>query len=417
MKRRTFLRESALLSAGFVVSSWHIVGNYRKPFITKAIEPLSLKKAEIPVLVLEGSPRQRGQVHGEELREKILELVQIWKLGLGRQYWMDPDEYISEFLENTNFPVAIKKWTPGLLEEVKGLAEGSGVDYETMLAYQFVDEEWWYGMHKTWRLPIPDAKHCSALGVYGQEGLPNLVAQNLDIPAYTNGFQALLDIKYKDSSLEALVFTYAGLISLCGMNNHGIGEVVNALLQLDHRVDGLPVAFINRGILEQTNHEEAVQFVKNIKHASGQNYTIGSPEKISAFECSANKVSAFVPYKGAKRMYHTNHPLVNDDQGIHRQFLKKWPERMQPKHPGNSEIRYAALEKRLKDPDKRITFDKVKETLSSRDDPRNPVCRIRRKDGRGAFTSGCLIMELSQSPVLHLSPGPPCTTEFQTFTF
>jgi len=333
---------------------------------------------------------------------------------------MDPDEYISEFLENTNFPVAIKKWTPGLLEEVKGIAEGSGVDYETMLAYQFVDEEWWYGMHKMRKVPIPDAKRCSALGVYGQEGLPNLVAQNLDGPSFYDGFQALLRIKYKDSPIEALVFTYAGLISLCGMNNHGIGEVVNALLQLDHRVDGLPVAFINRGILEQTNHEDAVRFVQNIKHASGQNYTVGSPEKVSAFECSANKVSAFVPYKGAKRIYHTNHPLVNDDQSIYRKFLEKIPfleKILRPKPSRNSEIRYNLLERRLKDPSKRITVETIKSILSSHDDPKNPVCRHKPKEGMGAFTSGCLIMELEDSPVLYLAPGPPCSTEFKAYKF
>jgi hypothetical protein len=59
----------------------------------------------------------------------------------------------------------------------------------------------------------------------------------------------------------------------------------------------------------------------------------------------------------------------------------------------------------------------TKEALSSKDDSRNPVCLERRPDGRGSFTAGCLIMELSEKPKLHFAPGPPCAMEFQTFAF
>jgi len=185
-----------------------------------------------------------------------------------------------------------------------------------MLAYQLVDEEWWYSLYgyHTKSIPVPaDAKNCSALAVYGQKNLPTYVAQNLDIPAFTYGYQALLHIEYNDSPLECYVFTYAGLIAACGMNNYGIGEVVNALLQLNHRTDGLPVAFVNRGILERTTYDDAVKFLHDIRHASSQNYIIGGRQKASSHECSANKVSCFEPYKGATRLYHTNHPLANDD--------------------------------------------------------------------------------------------------------
>lgn len=41
---------------------------------------------------------------------------------------------------------------------------------------------------------------------------------------------------------------------------------------------------------------------------------IGDSERALAFECSANKVVQFVPYDGARRVYHTNHAMVNDDK-------------------------------------------------------------------------------------------------------
>lgn len=423
MKRRTFLKQGTLFSAGLALyASRHLrcSTEYSLSAAASTFHSASKEEKVIPVLHLNGTPRDRGRIHGETLRPQIKELVSIWKDELHRQTSVNPDMYLMEFLEKTNFTKAIKLWTPDLLGEVKGIADGADIELKTMLAFQFVDEEWWYSAYgyRTKSIPVPaDAKQCSALAVFGQMDLPTYVAQNLDIPAFTDGFQALLHIKYKDSPLECLVFTYAGLISACGMNNHGIGQVVNALLQLNHRADGLPVAFVNRGILERTTHDAAVKFLHDIRHASGQNYIIGGRRKTSAHECSANKVSRFEPYEGATRLYHTNHPLANDDQGIYKEWLESVKDQWEPQHPGNSDIRFMSLEKRLKDPKMTIIVDSIKEILSSKDDPQNPVCREKRADGGGGFTAGCLIMDLSEKPVLHLAPGPPCTTDFQTYTF
>jgi hypothetical protein len=237
----------------------------------------------------------------------------------------------------------------------------------------------------------------------------------MDIMSWTDGFEVLLHIKHQDSSLESFVFTYAGLIALNGLNSRAIGICCNTLLQLDQRSDGLPVAFIVRGVLEKHNYHDATNFVQKIKHASGQNYTIGGPEKVSAFECSANKAVEFVPYEGATRVYHTNHPLVNDDQGIFQEVLRKLPPEKRPQSPTNSEIRFSSLERRLKDRPKRITVDTAKAILSSHDDPKNPICN--HPEEHGGLTAGCMIYELSEHPTLHLAPGPPCSTEFKTYKF
>lgn len=420
MKRRTFLKQGVIISTGLALSPGQSLRGDIWSHLNEAEGDFNSASKELPVLHLKGTPRERGRIHGETLRHRIKELVSLWKDELRNQVKINPDVYLMEFLEKTSFTKAIKTWTPDLLKEVEGIAEGAGIEFNAMLAYQLVDEEWWYNAYgyRTKSIPAPeDAKHCSALAVYGQKDLPTYVAQNLDIPAFTDGYQALLHIKYNDSPLDCYVFTYAGLIAACGMNNYGIGEVVNALLQLNHRPDGLPVAFVNRGILERTTHDDAVKFLHDIRHASGQNYIIGGRQKASSLECSANKVSRFEPYKGATRLYHTNHPLANDDQSIYREWLESVKDQYQPRHPNNSDIRFMSLEKRLKDPDRAITVDDIKEVLSSKDDPENPVCREKRADGRGAFTAGSLIMDLAENPVLHFAPGPPCTTEFQIYTF
>ncbi len=403
--------------AGF--SAGCLVPTYWRGFSSIPEIPVSTptKTDEIQVLELRGTPRQRGQAHGEALRDKISELIEIWFDGLRTNRKIDPNACINDFLENTQFVKSIKAWTPDLLEEVKGIAEGSGIPYKTILAFQVGEEEGWYARIKesdspVAPIPVFPLQKCSGLGAYDQEGLPSLVAQNQD---YTlkDGSEALLHIKYKDSSLESYVFTLAGLIAILpGMNNSPLGICANALPQLAPRIDGLPVAFIARGVLERHSFRDAVKFMHEIKHATGQNYIVGGPDEVGSFECSANKVSRFIPYPGANRTYHTNHVLVNDD-------LDKTLDasRVYAGFQDNTKARFQALEKRLKDPASKITVKIAKEALSSHDNPEYPVCRHTPKPGGVGFTAGCGIAEFSNPPIFHFASGPPCSTKFKMYSF
>jgi len=412
MKRRAFFKKSAHLlagiSAGCLVPS-ECEGFFSIPLMTFSSPP---KKEDIDVLELSGTPLQRGRVHGEALRSKISELIEIWHEDLRKNRKRDPAACIDDLLEHTRFEQAIKMWTPDLLEEVRGIAEGSGLDYKTIFAFQVAEEEGWYARRREFASPAASERKCSSLAVYGQEGLPSLAGQNQD---YTlkDGNEVLLHIRHKDSSLESYVFTLAGMIAILpGMNSAPLAICANGLPQLAPRPDGLPVAFIARGVLERRSFEDAVKFIHQIKQATGQNYVIGSPEEAGSFECSASKVSRFVPYPGATRIYHTNHALVNDDRDstfdedrVYGGFLK------------NTEARFRALENRLKDPAKKISTATAKEALSSHDDSQFPVCRHSPKPGGFGFTAGCGIAEFSDPPVFHFAPGPPCSTEFKKYTF
>lgn len=402
MKRRTFLKKSGIAAAGIACSPILNLGCKQSRHV-------------LPVIELSGTPRQRGRIHGETLRPMIREIVDLWKSELASA-WGDPDDYIQEFLADTRFTDAVLHWTPGLMEEVRGISEGSGIDFDTLFAFQCVDEEWWYSRNRRHGIVLPPYEKCSVVAVFGQENIPTIVAQNMDLASWEDGFQILLRIRHEDSDLESFVFTQAGLIATNGMNNRGIGECVNALLQLDQRIDGLPVAFINRGILERETFGDAVDFVKSVNHASGQAYTIGGPERAVTLECSARSVVPFEPVENATRLYHTNHPLANPDQAIFDEYLEKIGLERTDWYP-NSEIRYAALESRLKSSERPAILQTVKDALASHDDPDHPVCRHIAEDGSGGFTFGCTVFELGPEPRLHLAPGPPCSTAFETFEF
>jgi predicted choloylglycine hydrolase len=203
------------------------------------------------------------------------------------------------------------------LEEVSGIAEGAGIDFPTMFSYQLGDEHYWYQRKKRLQKMGLDVG-CSALGVFGEPDEPPLLAQNMDIETMYDGAQVLLHIKDPQSPLESFVYTQAGYLALTGLNSRSLGICCNALLQLNYAVDGLPVSFLVRRVLELSDLAEAKEFLARIKHASGQNYMIGDSQKVESWECSASKVSRFLPDEGTTRVCHTNHPLANDDQSIYR---------------------------------------------------------------------------------------------------
>jgi isopenicillin-N N-acyltransferase-like protein len=362
------------------------------------------------VLPLSGSPRERGRIHGEVLRPLIHEGVQRWREFLGRSSDMDVDSYLDLFVESTDFVPALDRWAPGILEEARGIAEGAGLSWRDVYAYQLPDEEWLFRGAMI-RARKAESEHCSALAVFDPGRQSPLLAQNMDLPAFYDGTQVLLAMQNEAGETEALIFTAAGLLATTGINRHGVGVCCNTVAQLAFRSTGLPVLGVVRQVLTQRTLSDAVTFVRSVSHASGQNYTIGGPDGAVALECSATQVTEFRPM--ATRVFHTNHPLANDDLNDAARQADRDREAQGLSVLSNSELRFRAVEKALADPGEEITVDAVASVLSDTD---VPVCVVRSPEGTG-ITFGSLIMELSVPPVLRLAPGPPAHTEYQTYTF
>lgn len=369
---------------------------------------------DIKVIQLAGTPRQRGHAYGEECRIWIGETIARWKADLAIKTGMDPDEYIALFLQDTRFPQAVERWTPDLLDELEALAQGAGQDLQTMFAWQLPDEQWWHQRDTQLGIYTPYGDHCSSLGVQRQGDLPPMIAQNMDMPRLYDGMQIMLHIKYADSPLEILSFTSVGLLTMNGVNNMGVAQVQNTLLQLDHNASGLPLVFVARGILEKSSLCEAVRFVKTVTHASGQNFIIGTRDGIVDLECSGHQAVEYLPHPGANKIYHTNHPFENKDTQQFEAVLEKLPleERQVMAARTNSWTRFRAVKQRMEAANP-ITVDVLKQTLRSHDSIEYSVCVHNEK----SITVASMVIELLDEPVMHVCFGPPCMNEYTSLGF
>jgi isopenicillin-N N-acyltransferase like protein len=346
-----------------------------------------LRTASLPVAVCSGSPEERGQQHGEALRGQIAAGLARWQEAIAAAHGMSSDSYIDAFVQGTDYLPAIRRWTPDLLAEIGGIARGASQPWDWIYAYNLLDEEWTWARSRG----AGAAPGCTVAGFVPEDGAP-LLAQTMDIPNVHDGTQALLRIE-GEGEPTITIFTHAGMIGLTGCNADGVALVVNNLDVLPASSSGLPVAFVIRGILAQRTLAEAIQFAREVPHATGQHYGIAAPDGLGSVEGWATGVA--VNDELGSRLLHTNHPLYTEETvgEVERRY-----ERSQTRQ------RLAYLER---DAGACRDAPSLQALLSDRTVPVSLAAE------RPSMTFGAVVYECSVPPQMWVAPGPPHATPFQ----
>jgi hypothetical protein len=347
----------------------------------------------LEVVDARGAPRERGLAIGRALAAPIKGHLDALKGSF--PVWLGPpDDYLRQLLADTDFKSAIRTHTPDLMAELEATAEGAGISVDELYALQLLDEEWAY---RARRAAVRPRDKCSSLAIVESPRL-TWIAQNMDLAAYTDGFQALLAIDDGDNP-PALIFTAAGMIGLMGVNAAGVGVCVNSLPQLPSALEGVPVAFVVRRLLQARSADEACRFLTALPHATNQHYLIAGPGEVRSFEASCAAVVQYRP-TDASRVLHTNHPLTDAPATPEPDSARE-----------NSVARLKSLQSRLGRG--RPGLPEIRAALSSQDDSRHPVCR---EGGETGFTTGSMISALSPDRVESwVSAGPPATRGYRYF--
>jgi hypothetical protein len=140
--------------------------------------------------------------------------------------------------------------------------------------------------------------------------------------------------------------------------------------------------------------------LRGVRHASGQNYIVATPEGLIDLECSADgAVPARPPEAGPGTTWHTNHPLEAAPAGRGGE--------------GNSRRRLATLDRRLGAAAGPWDAALARSVLADRGDAEHPISR-RLDQGTGFFTFASVVWQLSGEPVAEIAPGPPCSTPYRS---
>ena len=85
---------------------------------------------EMIVLTVGGTPRERGRVIGESLREDIHAVMEKHEQAIEKRPGYSLEDYYAAFDQYGDHLGAVEKWAPDLLEEVWGMAEGAKIEPE-----------------------------------------------------------------------------------------------------------------------------------------------------------------------------------------------------------------------------------------------------------------------------------------------
>lgn len=359
-------------------------------------------------------PRERGRAHGEHFADAVRALLERWGDTLEGGYGVDRRRYVELFCAETRYEQATRRWAPRILEEIEGIAEASGSDYRTLWAFQHVNEE--FELAPRFARVAPAGEACSTIVVPRHGERPALLAQNLDLARYLDGFQVLLRVNCDDSDGEIMMLSVPGMLSLMGMNSYGFAVCDNTLTQLRTDPEGVPIYALYRLLLESRSLEEARGIIEKLPHAVGLNWVMGDPDGVAMLERSAEQTIPYGPASNTTIAYHTNHPLKCND------WQSKFAGGAPPPPARSSYLRFAALHQRLHGASpETLSVQALKDVLSSQDDPGYPVSRgggLNTEDQHIGFTLACNVFELHRGdPIWHLAPGPPHETQFRTFRF
>jgi len=345
------------------------------------------------VVKLSGGAHERGLAYGNSCKDLIERLVE--------SHYSFYDHFCnvkkSELLkEARKYIPPIEEYSPEIAEEIKATAEGADVMHEEVVMVVAFPEMYYPKLLGT----------CTAFAVSDSVSATGdvYVGQNEDEaldPWLEGECSVLLSIKER-SAPDILLYTYAGIPAMKGMNSEGIALCINAILCEESRI-GVPSLVITREILRQKTISEAINAIIRAKRANSLNYVIGDRNgEIYDIEAIPSKIDHFY---SENHLAHSNHFLSNRLDIQKDYILEELPDTI---------IRCNRMDKLIRSRYGEIDHKVLMSFLRDHVNYPNSICRHVSPDDDPAHTMKTLdsIILIPTKQEAWFSKGPPCEHKF-----
>jgi isopenicillin-N N-acyltransferase-like protein len=351
-----------------------------------------------PLYSLKGSPREIGRQYGASCPDRIHKNIDLYFRVF--KHYANLDRSRAVRLAKSFIPV-IQSFDNDLLEEMMGIAEGAGADFEEILAVNVRTE-----------LMYPDQLagkgECTALAALPEATASGdmLLGQNWDWKPHLLETTILLRLE-QEKKPTVLTLTEAGLVGKIGFNSAGIGACLNILKSSLAEV-GIPIHILMRGILNSERFGDAIGKIVSANRGSSNNTLIAHRDGAAIdFEMAPKDVDFLYPENGI--LVHTNNfvsPRLRPlDTG-----LSQFPDTL---------LRYGRAQQKMQQRAGRIAVADFKEVLGDHCNHPDSICRHpdpRDPELERVQTVASIIMNLTRGE-MHLTQGPPCSNPYQTIAF
>jgi isopenicillin-N N-acyltransferase-like protein len=276
---------------------------------------------------VEGTSYQRGRQYGTQAGARVRLSVQAYQQAFAHYAGWD---WPTVRREAARFEAPIGKFRPAYLEEMRGIADGAGLDLTDVLAINVRTEVMYSAKARhapraepSTAKPSPaklsTAKHtpaeCSAFAYVPAPGQPGstILGQNWDWLLHAAQTLVVLEVR-RDDGPDFVTVVEAGLLAKTGLNAVGLGLVTNALVtEADTGEPGLPYHVLLRAVLDCGTVTEALKVLQAGPRSSSANYLIahasGAALDIEAAPGDFTRLYPLFPEGGL--LLHTNHFLAS----------------------------------------------------------------------------------------------------------
>jgi len=344
----------------------------------------------LPVIELEGTPREMGEAYGESCRDAVHELYAIRMKSVMAFAWEArrrfSEEQVLEVCRQCLPPT--EAYDPAGYEEFCGIGRGAGLSPEQVFALNGLTDlrdalAYGEGVAPegcTSFIVAPDRAAAGQL----------LIGQTWDLYTSNMPYLRLVHRKPADGP-ETLSTTTVGCLTLIGVNSEGIAVGNTNLRTKDSRIGVQYLSVLHRA-LQSSSPKEAATAVADAPRVGAHYYYLGGPNgRAVGLECSAAQHARFDVAQGT--FVHCNHCL---DPGLAE--LEVDPPADSTRH------RQDRLTELLAENRDGIGVEDLKRMLSDHEGDELAICRHHGSDSMS--TNACIIMSPGTREI-HACRGQP----------
>ena len=360
--------------------------------------------AYMPFFTIQGkTPRERGADYGSQCRELIHGVLEryitFFNSGHAAVSWDDAREISKKFVP------FIKAYSPELLEELEGVAEGSGASFDELLTLNSRSEA--MTLVRREKSDEEELDGCSSVAVLPDASADGhtILAQNWDTYTWQEYGTVILQVM-KDDGADMMIVTEAGQLARYGMNQAGLALGVNSLHKTcNAKVFGVPSVFVRRKFLEQDRYVDAVNKIFGAESMLPMYY---------AAACGAGDAMGFEKLERGQLVLYPENGLIS-----HSNHIKHPKYGYQVDALGGTLYSDRRILRHLAPKVGSITREDIIEAFKDHFGFPFSVCRHgdeRKKELDKISTLGCIVMDATDKR-LWACKGTPCCGQFREYAW
>ena len=355
-----------------------------------------------PYIEIEGTSYEIGLQEGKHFQTQILSSIECYR-QMFKDYsnlgWERAKELSRQFIP------LIREYNGDYLEEMRGIADGSGFDFDDILALNCRSELVFVGKEFD-----KMEGGCTSIGVSADAGAGGnaFLAHNWDWKTSQRSSMVMMKIRQKNGKPTIFMVTEAGIIGKTGFNSAGICLYLNAL-STNHAPAGLPLHMAMRGILDCETLAEAVKEATRMPLGCCANFMLGHKNgECIDLEIENEDFDVLYPEDGI--IVHTNHFLSGR--------LPLSPRKDTTKYKlTDSFVRLGRANKMMRQKKEGISEKDIMRVLADHVEYPSSICRhddVKLEPGLRMGTVFSMIANLSTGDI-YFCKGNPCECEYEKY--